>query len=298
MTEDHYTLDALKALTPQHDTFLGVDSDGCVFDTMEIKQKHCFHGLIAEHWGLKSIEPLLRETAEFVNLYSAWRGQNRFIALRKTFDLLRERPEAHVPGVTLPLMSDMAAFIDSGATLGNADLEREAKRTGSAELAHLYDWSLKINEEIAAKVKRIPPFPWALKSLQLVQDTSDVVCVSQTPVEALIREWKENNLLPYARFIAGQEIGTKAEHLEIATTGKYAPDRVLMIGDAPGDYKAAQANGVLFYPVNPSEEDASWQRFHDEAYQRFLDGTYAGDYAEELRLDFFARLPETPPWAS
>ena len=36
--------------------------------------------------------------------------------------------------------------------------------------------------------------------------------------------------------------------------------------------KAAQANGACFYPVNPAQEEASWERFYKEAYDRFLAG--------------------------
>ena len=31
----------LKELRPTKEFFIGIDSDGCVFDTMEIKQKEC-----------------------------------------------------------------------------------------------------------------------------------------------------------------------------------------------------------------------------------------------------------------
>ncbi|MFT5474343.1 MAG: hypothetical protein ACI856_002680, partial [Kiritimatiellia bacterium] len=75
---DQYSADALKTFVPAHDSFVGIDSDGCVFDTMEIKQKQCFHGLIVKAWDLRAIEPEVRQTAEFVNLYSRSRGQNRF----------------------------------------------------------------------------------------------------------------------------------------------------------------------------------------------------------------------------
>ena len=77
-------------------------------------------------------------------------------------------------------------------------------------------------------------------------------------------------------------MGTKARHLEYAAKGRYNENRVLMIGDAPGDLKAAKANGALFYPINPGDEAASWKRFHDEAMDRFFDGTYAGRYEKEL----------------
>jgi hypothetical protein len=69
-----------------------------------------------------------------------------------------------------------------------------------------------------------------------------------------------------------------------------------MVGDAPGDLNAARANNALFYPINPGHEEASWQRFHDEAIDRFLSGSYAGDYETSLIEEFQNLLPETPPW--
>ena len=45
-----------------------------------------------------------------------------------------------------------------------------------------------------------------------------------------------------------------------------------MVGDAPGDWNAAKANGVLFYPIDPGYEDESWQRFFEEALPRFFAG--------------------------
>jgi hypothetical protein len=69
-----------------------------------------------------------------------------------------------------------------------------------------------------------------------------------------------------------------------------------MIGDAPGDYAAAKANNCLFYPINPGAEDASWKRFHDEAIDRFLNETFAGDYQKQLLAEFDRYLPEKPSW--
>ena len=69
-----------------------------------------------------------------------------------------------------------------------------------------------------------------------------------------------------------------------------------MVGDAPGDLKAAQAVGALFYPIDPGAEDASWQRFFEEALPRFFAGTYAGDYMDAQLDRFQALLPERPTW--
>ena len=32
-------IETMRALPKKHDFFIGIDSDGCVFDTMEVKQK-------------------------------------------------------------------------------------------------------------------------------------------------------------------------------------------------------------------------------------------------------------------
>ena len=74
--------------------------------------------------------------------------------------------------------------------------------------------------------------------------------------------------------ICGQEIGTKKESLARPRTIR--PASTLMIGDAPGDYEAAQANQALFFPINPGGEEPSWKRLYEEGIDRFLAGTFAG----------------------
>lgn len=291
-----FTKNDLVSLAPKHATFVGIDSDGCVFDTMEIKQKQCFHGLIVSHWKLGQVEKEVREAAEFVNLYSKWRGQNRFIALVKMFDLLRDHPGIAAARIPMPDLPSLRKFMASGAALGNPELEKAARETGDPELQSVLQWSKDVNALIAKTVRKIPPFPWVRESLDTIARHSDMICVSQTPTEALVREWEENDLMKYPAVIAGQELGTKTEHLAMAAKGKYPPDRILMIGDAPGDRKAARENKAHFYPVNPAREKDSWERFYTEAYDRFLCGTYAGAYEDALVAEFEALLPEQPKW--
>jgi hypothetical protein len=69
-----------------------------------------------------------------------------------------------------------------------------------------------------------------------------------------------------------------------------------MVGDAPGDEKAALANGALFFPIMPGCEDQSWQRLHDEGIARFFNGTFAGEYQDRLIDEFDRALPTNPPW--
>jgi len=287
----------LLEMKPEHDFFIGIDSDGCAFDTMEIKHKECFIPNIIKYWSLQPVSRFAREAAEFVNLYSKWRGTNRWPALVKVMDLLRERPETLRRHASIPEMRSIRAFIESEFPKSNDGLREFMEERGSdAELENALAWSLAVNATIADMVHGVPPFPFVRESLEALQDKADMIVVSQTPVEALEREWKEHGIDHYVRFIAGQEMGTKAQHIELAAGGKYPEGHVLMIGDAPGDMRAAKANGALFYPINPGHEEASWERFYKEATGRFLDGSYAGEYEAKLIEKFEKLLPDTPPW--
>ncbi len=182
-------------------------------------------------------------------------------------------------GFTSPQLEGLRGWIARETKLANPTLKEEAAATGDPDLVLAYAWSEAVNRKRSARsVKNVPPFPFVRESLEKMVEKADVMVVSATPGEALEREWEEHDLARHVGLIAGQELGSKKEHLALAASGRYEKTRVLMIGDAPGDQKAAEANGVLFYPIDPGREDESWRRFHDEALPRFFAGAYAGDY--------------------
>jgi len=292
----HLTQDELKAIKPKHEFFIGIDSDGCAFDTMEIKHKECFIPNIIKYWGLQPVSKYGRAAAEFVNLYSKWRGVNRFPALTMTFDLLKEWPDVQKRRVEIPQAQSLRDWIGRETKLGNPALKAEVERTGDPVLKQALDWSKAVNASVEDIVKGVPPFPFVRESLEKLCDKADMIVVSATPGEALQREWVEHKIDKHAEAICGQEVGSKAEHLKFAAGSKYDPSHILMIGDAPGDYKAARANNAFFYPIKPGHEDESWERFYREALDRFFAGTYAGAYETALIKEFDALLPETPPW--
>ncbi len=291
---DH--IEQLRALEKTKDFFVGIDSDGCVFDTMEIKHKECFIPNTINSWGLQAVSRFAREAAEFVNLYSQWRGINRFPALVMVFDLLAERPEAVERDYTPPEIASLRKWIEEETRLGNPTLEAKVAETSDPVFVRTLQWSKAVNDTVAKIVRDVPPFPHVRESLERLREATDVLVVSATPDEALRREWEEHDIAPYVRMICGQEMGSKREHLMYAAGGKYDSDKVLMIGDAPGDLKSAKANDFLFYPVNPGDEAASWKRFHDEAFDRFLSCEYAGTYESDLIDEFMTYLPSVPPW--
>lgn len=285
----------LKDFQPAKEFFIGIDSDGCVFDSMEIKHKECFTPMFIKHFNLQAVSKYAREVWDFVNLYSKTRGANRFPALVRALNLLRERPEVKARGVKVWETKPLDDWIARETKLGNATLKKEVE-SGNRALETVLKWSLAVNQAIEDMVYGVPPFPLFRESLQKMNTHADVIVVSQTPTEALVREWEEHGIKNSVKLIAGQELGTKTEHFKFAAGGKYAPQKMLMIGDAPGDFKAAKANSALFYPINPGAEEKSWERFHKDALERFFAGSYAGEYEELLVKEFEARLPEKPTW--
>ena len=285
----------LRDFKPSKEFFVGIDSDGCIFDSMEIKHQECFAPMFIKHYHLQAVSKYARETWAFVNLYSKTRGANRFPALVRALNLLRERAPVKTRQVTVAETAALEEWIGRETKLGNATLDAEVAR-GNQGLEQTKRWSDAVNAAVKDIVHGVPPFPLVRECLERISQGADSMCISQTPADALKREWGENNIDQLVKIIAGQEMGTKTEHIKFAAKDKYVPTKILMIGDAPGDFNAAKKNGALFYPINPGKEEASWERLHGEALERFFKGTYAGDYEAQLVKEFDACLPEKPGW--
>lgn len=286
----------LKKFKSEKDFFIGIDSDGCAFPTMELKHKECFIPNIIKYWGLQRISKYVRETAEWVNLYSIYRGSNRFPALVKVIELLSERDEIKKINFQLPNLTDLKKFIESGYSLSNSGLKEYIKTHQSPILERALEWSAAINSSVREMVQGVAPFPYVKESLEKLYNYADIMVVSATPVKVLEKEWNEHNIAQYVKLIGGQEMGNKKLLLEITAEGKYKSDHILMIGDAPGDHKAAQAISALFYPIKPGYEEESWERFYKEAIDKFLNEKYKGKYEETIIEEFYKLLPDTPPW--
>lgn len=282
----------LRGLSPEHEYFIGIDSDGCVFDTMEVKQKEFFIPNALKHFNLFPVSGILRKTWEFINLYSIHRGGNRFISIIKVFDLLRANEQVIKSGVRIPGMVSLRKWTNEESSLTNDTLRRKVSLTGDPDLELILKWSEAVNEDMRTWLKNIPPFPSAKEAIVLIFGKADIVIVSQTPLEAIEREWEENGLKKYVKFIAAQEHGTKTEHLTLAAKGKYGDEKILMIGDAKGDLEAASNNNILFYPIIPGHEEESWRKFIDEGSGRFFTGTFRGNYDSSLREEFQKFLPD------
>lgn len=288
--------ETLKNFQPNHEYFVGFDSDGCVFDSMEIKHKECFIPNIIKYYKLQPISKYAREVAEFVNLYSCWRGINRFPALVKTFELLEARPEVKSRIVRIQDYTPIQKFIESAPTLGNPSLKEAIAKTGDPVLEHLLRWSEAVNRDIEDMVNSLPPFPFVKESLVKLHGRADMMVVSATPAEALHREWVEHGIDKYVNIIAGQELGKKDDQLGLTARSKYKVGHILMVGDALGDLEAARSANAMFFPIVPAREEESWKIFHDVIIDQFLDGKYDKQTEERFLHDFEKALPKKTPW--
>lgn len=285
----------------KHQFLVCIDSDGCAFDTMGIKQRECFCPWMIQAFGLQPVAEAARACKEFADLFSETRGANRHVTLRRILsELLPAHPQVRSRGFSVPVLSAYFDWVSDPSSLLTNEGLRQAIKVATcpeveAQFRAVLAWSERVNWAIAEIVRGIPPFPGVRDALEAIAGHADAIVVSATPVEALEREWEEHGIACWVELICGQEMGTKKAQIGVVSRA-YAPGHVLMIGDAPGDRHAAEGNGAIFYPIVPGEEEASWKALVDEALDRFFGGTYRGRYEQGLMERFAEALPENPPW--
>jgi phosphoglycolate phosphatase-like HAD superfamily hydrolase len=261
-----------------------VDSDGCAMDTMDVKHEKCFAPKAVEVWGLQEIEARFLEVWHQVNLYSKTRGINRFKGLVRTFELLKEE------GIKMPEFSSIKNWTESSAELSNPALEKAIEKAGDEQLFKVLDWSNVVNKAIRELPEDDKPFSGVKEGLMTISEVADIAIVSSANKSAVHSEWERHELLPYAQVLLGQEAGSKSFCIGSLKGNDYSDDEVLMVGDAPGDLEAAVKNGVLYYPILVGKEEFSWNRLASEALEKFIEGTYRGEYQQRLTDEFNSNL--------
>ncbi len=88
-----------------------------------------------------------------------------------------------------------------------------------------------------------------------------------------------------------------SEKLDMIIEQKYDNDKILVIGDSPGDLYAAKNVEALFYPILPTKEIHAWDNFNKEYLDVFLKGDYSGEKEKRQIEEFNTILKSTPPWA-
>lgn len=280
----------------RHDRMVACDSDGCVFDVMDLKHTECFCPAFIKHFRLQRCARQAREVWEFVNLHSRTRGSNRFQAVGLALKFLTVRPEVIALGVEFMEFGRLHDFLAKTEALGEPALVRAVGETNDPALCAMLEWTRESNVAIAAMCRGLGPFAGSREGVRAAAARADLVVVSQAPRKTLIDEWTHAGLSEGAAFIAGQEFGGKAAQIRQAMDGRYPADKVLVVGDAPGDQQAAEAVGAKFFPIIPGDETGSWRRFVEEGFPRFVHGEFDSAYQKKLNDFFGTVLPSTPAW--
>lgn len=273
MTVDNYV--------KKKDYLLCVDSDGCAMDTMDIKHIKCFGPCMVEEWGLEAWEEAILDRWNVINLYSMSRGINRFKGLAVALKEINDQ-YTKIEDVDL-----LCRWVEESKELSNAAVTREIETCGSDIFTKALSWSQKVNEAINAlpfEVKK--PFEGVKEALEYAHQYADVAIVSSANYEAVIEEWELYGLLDSVDIVMSQNVGSKAFCIGEMLKKGYDKDKVLMAGDAPGDFDAAKKNGVLYYPILVRHEKESWEEFQSTAVSKLMNGEYSGDY-QALKIEQF-----------
>lgn len=267
------------------DRIVCVDSDGCAMDTMDVKHIRCFGPCMVKEWHLEQWEDTILARWNEVNLYTMTRGINRFKGLSLA---LQEVDKKYCP---IEGVESLAAWVEESPELSNSALERAIGQGGNACLEKALAWSKAVNDAIRLLPQdELVPFKGAKEALEKAHSCADVAVVSSADPGAVYDEWGRHGLLGHTDIVLAQDAGSKAFCIGELLKKGYAPEQVLMCGDAPGDMEAAKKNGVSYYPILVKKEEESWRDFIEEGLPRFLKGEYAGEYQEEKIKEFLANL--------
>ena len=272
----------------KHDYLVCVDSDGCVMDTMNCKHFHCFGPCMVDEWELGEWKDAILDRWNVINLFSMTRGINRFKGLAMALSEIHEQ-YTPIAGIdALRHWADTAPALSNDAVAKAADeaTDPDAKLVLSKALS----WSKAVNAAIVQLDESLKvPYNGAKEGLAAAHVFADVAMVSSANRDAVEEEWGKFGLLEHTDIVLAQDVGSKAACIAEMLKFGYDPDKVVMVGDAPGDCDAAEKNGVHYYPILVNHEKESWDEAIAVAFGKLQDGSYAA-YGAEKKQEFLRNL--------
>lgn len=249
-----------------------VDSDGCAMDTMDIKHKKCFGPCLIEVWNLQQWEEEILDRWYEINLYSELRGINRFKGLAIALKEINEKY------IVIEALESFLNWVEETKELSNESLMEQISKNKTVCLEKALQWSDSLNKKIKDLLpQEKTPFKNVKEVLKRVHQYADIAIVSSANYEAVREEWSENGLLDHIDLLLSQNIGSKSHCIHELLGKGYDTNQVIMIGDAPGDEKAAEENQVLFYPILVKQEAESWNVFSEHVFDKFLQQDFRED---------------------
>ena len=271
----------------KHEFLVCVDSDGCVMDTMNCKHIHCFGPCMVQEWGLQAWEAEILERWNVINLFSMTRGINRFKGLAMALKEIDSK-YTRISGV-----EELVRWAETAPALSNdaiAKAAEEAQGEAKQILEKALSWSKKVNIAIVGLDESLKvPYNGAKEGLAAAHGFADVAMVSSANRDAVEEEWGKFGLLEHTDIVLAQDIGSKAACIAAMLKFGYDPDKVVMVGDAPGDCDAAEKNGVHYYPILVGREKESWDEAIAVAFGKLQSGQYA-PYGAQKKAQFLNHL--------
>ena len=259
----------------KHDYLVCVDSDGCVMDTMNCKHFHCFGPCMVTEWGLEEWKDAILERWNVINLFSMTRGINRFKGLAIALSEINDT-YTRIPGIAA-----LQHWTDTAPALSNDGVAKAAAEATDPEAKLILEKALSWSKAVNAAIVELPeelkvPYAGAKEGLAAAHTFADVAMVSSANRDAVDEEWGKFGLLEHTDIVLAQDVGSKAACIAQKLKFGYDLNKVVMIGDAPGDCDAAEKNKVWYYPILVNHEKESW----DEAIAIAFNKLQSGDYAE------------------
>ena len=272
----------------KHDYLVCVDSDGCVMDTMNCKHFHCFGPCMVTEWGLEDWKDEILDRWNVINLFSMTRGINRFKGLAMALGEINEKYKP-IEGIAY-----LQHWADTAPALSNDGVAKAAADAENAEAKRVFEKALSWSKAVNAAIVELPeelkvPYNGAKEGLAAAHTFADVAMVSSANRDAVEEEWGKFGLLEHTDIVLAQDIGSKAACIAEMLKFGYELNKVVMIGDAPGDCDAAEKNGVYYYPILVNHEKASWDEAIAVAFDKLQAGKYAV-YETQKKHEFLSNL--------
>ena len=278
------TKEEIANFKPIKEFFIGIDSDGTAFDSMNIKHLDSFIPAAREVWNFGDGWATFKEGWTHLNLYSESRGINRFAGLLCALKGMQDN------GFFDAELSPLLNFVEKSTALSNSGLSAWMKSHPSPLLDDVMRWSLKSDVLFEKHTEGLLPFKGVAETLVDMAKKADIMVVSSASGAGLDKDWSFSGLTDYTALIAGQEVGSKETQLRMGAAGKYPSMKMLMVGDAPGDLEAARSVDALFFPIVPGREEESWLRLKNEGLVRFFSRTWDDEYGNNLLGEFMDLL--------
>lgn len=267
-------------MTHQDKKIFCIDSDGCAINTMTFKHKVFMAPKAYDYFNFEGKIDHQKFINDWlhINLYTAMRGANRFETLVYMLDYF-DYPADQI--------NYLKAWTERADQLSMTSLREEMARVGEqVDLKAAYQWSKDCNEGIHHyESDDYAAFLGVRKALAEIAKYGPIYVVSTANAPNISAEWRENNLDEFVTEYRCQEAGPKRMTLAKLVQEGNDPEDIIMIGDSPGDLRAAEQTGIHFYPILVGQESESWENFIERTLGEFL----RGEMTQEKYTDMFKK---------